>query len=200
MRRCVWITLTHVLLVQRSMGNCYRQYSHLICCVHTKAGVKGLILFCLIFVWYFLSLLLISSLACLQKVWFLTEMQLLGSNGNSEHGGRERNLKMRCVAVSKWIWRTWLLYNKRSLWDIFYLLAERRELWSWDMFLRPAMHNHRLWIVSKCCSESWWLLSGIKSRWMSLYISLRMHYLEHGLAYSIPFQAETSASRGIWSS
>lgn len=87
-----------------------------------------------------------------------------------------------------------MLYNKRSLWDIFHLLVGRRELCSWDIFLRAAMHSHHLWNVSKCCSEPRWLSGGIKSRWVSLYISLRTLLLEHGAAPSIPAQAATSAS------
>lgn len=63
-----------------------------------------------------------------------------------------KRLEMRCAASSRWIWRTWLLCNKKTLWDIFYLLVGRRELCSWDIFLRTAMHNHHIWIVSKCCS------------------------------------------------
>lgn len=111
MKRCLWVSLIQIWLMERSIGKCDKQHSDLICCVHAKAGAKGLVIFCL---WCFLCLLLISG-AWLQKVWFLTEMQLLELNSNSEHSRRERTWEMRYAAASKWIWRTWLLHNKKPL-------------------------------------------------------------------------------------
>lgn len=179
--------------MERSIGKCDWLCLDLICCVHLRQEKKA---------WLSLSLVCFESSshiwspACLQKVWFWTELQQLGLDRHSEHSGRGRGWEMRCAASSKWIWRPWLLYNKRTLWDLFYLLVSRRELCSWDIFLRNAMHSHHLWIVSKCCSESRWLWGSIKSWWMSLHIPLWTHLLEHRAERSIPAPAETSLPRG----
>lgn len=76
-----------------------------------------------------------------------------------------------------------MLCNKGTLWDIFYLLVGRRELCSWDIFLRTAMHNHHVWIVSKCCSGAALNQGGC-------------HSTSHCecTSWSTPAQAEPSAS------
>lgn len=58
MGRCIRLSLIQILLVERSVGKRDRQHSDLIYHVHTKAGAKDLVVFCL---WYFLCLLLTSA-------------------------------------------------------------------------------------------------------------------------------------------
>lgn len=49
------------MLVERTVGKCDRQHPELVCCVHAKAGAKGLVVFSL---WYFLHLISEAKLVC----------------------------------------------------------------------------------------------------------------------------------------
>lgn len=171
------MNLIQILLVESSIGKCDWQCFYLICCVHLRQEQRLGCLLSLVFFEFFSCVKPSLSAGGLIFDW------AAAARAEQTQWAGWRGWEMRCAASSKWIWRTWLLCNKGTLWDIFYLLVGRRELCSWDIFLRTAMHNHHVWIVSKCCSGAALNQGGC-------------HSTSHCecTSWSTPAQAEPSAS------